>query len=353
MYKDRIQLYKQLEAGFKSKLLVYVTGDRPGMETQIGSDVIDSFVEHLDRIGDTNRISLFLYTRGGNTSSAWNIVNLLRMFCSELQVIVPYKAHSAGTIISLGANEIIMTKQATLSPIDPSVNTPLNPTIPNGSGTYPVSVEAVKGYLEFAKDELNINANNSLADIYIKLTEFVHPLVLGQTYRSRAQIQMLAKKLLINQVTDEEDINKIIGFLCSDSGGHDYTINRREARNDLKLKVSHPTQEQYNIIKQIYDDIKDELQLGVRFDPREINGAYIVRRCLLESIVGGSDYYSTEGRIVHTTIPNVPVGFNETINNSITFDGWRHDMKADSSRNCIQNDGEKDGIYECTKEFQL
>ena len=29
-----------------------------------------------------------------------------------LQVIMPHKAHSAGTIISLEANEIVMTKQA-------------------------------------------------------------------------------------------------------------------------------------------------------------------------------------------------------------------------------------------------
>lgn len=44
------------------------------------------------------------------------------MYCDELQVIIPHKAHSAGTIISLVANEIIMIKQATLSPIDSSIN---------------------------------------------------------------------------------------------------------------------------------------------------------------------------------------------------------------------------------------
>ena len=69
------------------------------------------------------------------------------MYCDELIVVIPHKAHSAGTIISLGANEIIMTKQATLSPIDPSLNTSLNPKI-NEVATYPVSVEAVNGYIE-------------------------------------------------------------------------------------------------------------------------------------------------------------------------------------------------------------
>ena len=70
------------------------------------------------------------------------------MYCEQLQVIVTHKAHSSGTIISLGANEVIMTKQATLGPIDPSLNTELNPRVIDGS-IFPVSVEAVKGYLEF------------------------------------------------------------------------------------------------------------------------------------------------------------------------------------------------------------
>ena len=48
-------------------------------------------------------------------------MNLIRNFCKYFEIIVPFNCHSAGTIISLGANRIVMTKQATLGPIDPSV----------------------------------------------------------------------------------------------------------------------------------------------------------------------------------------------------------------------------------------
>ena len=43
-----------------------------------------------------------------------------------------------------------------------------------------------------------------------------NPLVLGEVYRSKAQIQMMAEKLLQNQVTDSDKIKKIIEFLCSE-----------------------------------------------------------------------------------------------------------------------------------------
>ncbi|MCL1940773.1 MAG: ATP-dependent Clp protease proteolytic subunit, partial [Synergistaceae bacterium] len=158
MYRDRIPLYKDLEVRLGSKLLAYITSDRRGFETQIAADVIDIFMNQLDKIGIVPKISLYLYTRGGETAAAWNIINLLKLYCDELQVIVPHKAHSAGTLICIGANSIIMTKQATLGPIDPSINTFLNPHIPGAppQNTFPVSVEAVKGYLAFAKEGLSI-----------------------------------------------------------------------------------------------------------------------------------------------------------------------------------------------------
>jgi hypothetical protein len=214
----------------------------------------------LDEIGVISKISLYLYTRGRYIVIVWNLVNLIYQFCDELQVVIPYKAHSAGTLISIGANSIIMTKQATLDPIDPSINTLLNPQIPGDpTQTCSVSVEEVKGYIAFAKEELGIKDDAALASILVKLSESVHPLVLGHVYRSRARIKMLAEKLLVNQVSEQHQIQQIISFLCSDSGSHDYTINRREAKESLGLNVEKPSIEEYAIIKKIYDDISDEL----------------------------------------------------------------------------------------------
>jgi hypothetical protein len=39
MLKDRLELYKELEQKRNSKLLVYVTSDRPNLGTQIASDI--------------------------------------------------------------------------------------------------------------------------------------------------------------------------------------------------------------------------------------------------------------------------------------------------------------------------
>ena len=117
MGAQRQQLVQQLEASRDSRVLLFFTGDRRNFETKIASDVYDLFVNHLDKIGDVKKLSLFLYTRGGDTLAAWSLVNLIRQFCEEWEMIIPSKAHSAGTLMALGADNIIMTKQATLGPI--------------------------------------------------------------------------------------------------------------------------------------------------------------------------------------------------------------------------------------------
>ncbi|QPD05851.1 MAG: Serine dehydrogenase proteinase [Candidatus Nitrospira kreftii] len=151
----------------------------------------------------------------------------------------------------LGADSIMMTRQATLGPIDPSVNGPLNPEIPGAPPQQrtPVSVEAINGYLAFAKEEIGLNSSEAKLAVLRSLADRVHPLVLGEVYRSRAQIRMLGQRLIQRQLTDKARVKKVLDFLCSESGSHDYTIYRQEARDELGLKVERPDDALYAIIR--------------------------------------------------------------------------------------------------------
>lgn len=333
MYKERKDLYIQLEKERdNSKIIAYITGDRPGLETQIHPEVYDYFVNLLDKIGVVRKISLFLYTRGGATLAAWSFANLIRQFCDDFEVIIPSKAHSAGTLLSLGANRIVMTKQATLGPIDPSVNTPLNPQIPGGSpnARIPVSVEAIKGFLELAKGELKIKQSEYLTNVLTTLAQQVHPLVLGEVYRAKSQIQMLARKLITTQIQDKKKIETIISFLCSESGSHDYSIHRREAREILGLNIEKPTDLLYGLIKKIYDDIVTELDLTQAFDPNSILGGqnqkkYSLKRALIESVDGGSYFFVSEGTLTRREVQVQPGIQQIAIQDQRVFEGWRHE----------------------------
>lgn len=307
-YQTRRALFSRIEEARNSKAILYVTGDRPGQETQIGSDVLDHLAQHLDKIGVVDRISFILYTRGGETLAAWSIVNLLRMFCDYLEVIVPSKCHSAGTLLCLGADNLVMTKQALLGPIDPTVFAPLGPRLPGNESEAPfdpvgVSVEDINAFMNQARESL---PNQSVAAAFDRLADAVNPLVIGSAFRARGQIRMLGRRLLSNRISDEAKIDKVLDFLCSDSGSHDYTINRREAEHELGLPIERPSWDLYETIDRIHQSYVSEMNLRTHFIPREILGPrdrmlYPSYRALIESVELGSHRFVSKFQFEKTT----------------------------------------------------
>ena len=330
-YSDRQTVYRKIEEDRETKVLSFITSSRQGMETTIAQDCIDPFIDLLENIGPTKRISLILHTDGGQTLAAWRLVNLIRMFCDELEVMVPMKALSAGTLIAIGANRVIMTKQAALGPIDPSVNHPLNPQaiLSGQSKQVPVSVESVRGYLDAARDELKIQGEKALTSVLLNLTGHIHPLVLGEIFRSQAQIRFLAKKLLPRQVSDNDKIESIIDFLCADSGSHDYAIDRREAA-ELGLNIEKPSDDLYKLLRKIHLSYEEELKLLKPYSVHSVlNGAaqdqavsFTITRALVEGTIGGCYGFVSEGTLtrIQVNLNNVP---QEGVKDERTFEGWR------------------------------
>ncbi len=308
---SRKEIYKRIEEKLACKIIAYVTGDRQNAQAQLSGDVLPFFVKVLDEIGVTDHIALILYTRGGDIMAAWSVVNLIRSFCNKFTVIVPFHCHSAGTIICLGADEIIMTKQATLGPIDPSYNSPLNPISQFLPEPYPVSVEQVNAYFQLLESKQIINEAHK-ARLIEQLADKIHPLVLGQVHKTNSQIKRIADRLLSLSYTDLDVRANVVSFLCSDSGSHDYTINRREARDILRLNIEKPDDPLYEMLKSLYDDFHDELQLSTPFMPISplINGQqshdYDLKLCILESTGQNNYCFMQKGKAVVTNNPNNP-----------------------------------------------
>ena len=126
-FEARSAILQEIGTELQAGVLAYVTGDRENFETEIGADVLPRLPRHLEAIGQQNRLALVLYTLGGDVNTPWRFVSFLRSDCDELHVLVPFWAHSAGTLIALGADKIYLARFGTLSPIDPSVTNEFQP----------------------------------------------------------------------------------------------------------------------------------------------------------------------------------------------------------------------------------
>ena len=128
---------------------------------------------------------MFLYTRGGHTLTPNRIVHLLREFCEKLAVLVPFRAHSAGTTLVLGADEIVMGPMGELGPVDPSVANIFNPLIDEKDpqkGNIPISVEDLSAYMTLIREK-GLSDPNVFSTALKALTDRVHPLALGNVHR--------------------------------------------------------------------------------------------------------------------------------------------------------------------------
>ena len=85
------------------------------------------------------------------------------------------------------------------------------------------------------------------------------------------------------------------------------------------------------IIKDIYDDISNEMELENPYNPAIIlNGAsnypYSFRRGLIESLNNGTDVFLSEGTLSKQSFipaPGMPPQIN--LSDDRTFEGWKHE----------------------------
>jgi len=268
---ERREIIKQIEETRKSRVICYLTSDRPNAEAAINKDVLPLFYEHLESMGDAANIDLFIYTSGGDTLAAFGIARLLREFSNTIGVLIPQRCHSAGSLIALGANSIVMLRGATLSPIDPSIMGPLNPVIEPPLApqrqVLPLSVESVAGFKDLVTQDWDIKGEEALTAAFRMLAEKVHPLALGNVYRARQQIEELAKTLLADHRSDEDNVTKIVKTLTRGLGSHDYPLSRRQARALFGSQLAQSDPELERLLWLLYLDFAAEMELRSPFDP--------------------------------------------------------------------------------------
>ena len=110
----------------KRNVIAYYSGflSKPGIQLlDINDEDMNGFMMAVHKMDRSLGLDLILHTPGGSIASTETIVRYLhQMFGSDVRVIVPQIAMSAGTMIACCSREILMGKHSSLGPIDPQLN---------------------------------------------------------------------------------------------------------------------------------------------------------------------------------------------------------------------------------------
>lgn len=215
----------------------------------------------LVEVGRNNNLNLILDSTGGYSDDAYKIADIFHEFCNDLTVIIPRKAKSAATLLSLCASKILMGPLSELGPCDPMISVPeslVTPTtvtpqqVPAKDETKPkektrqMNALALRDFLEAAGILLKDNDGNSVGYDADKLIPYMQKGILslwliGDFERSSKQTCQYSENLLCRYMfKNKPEKQPLIPVIAHKLGEgyfhHDYPIGRREAQ-DLGLEA--------------------------------------------------------------------------------------------------------------------
>jgi len=119
----------------------------------ITEEDIQGFMEVVHGL-KSEALDLIIHSPGGSPAATEAIVKYLRKKFTDIRIIVPQGAMSAGTMLACAGNRIVMGKHSFLGPIDPQF------ILPHAQGTHRmVPAQAILDQFELAKKECKDSQN--------------------------------------------------------------------------------------------------------------------------------------------------------------------------------------------------
>jgi len=245
----------------KKYYLLMVYPDVEESRFAIDSDDVLSILKEMDKISsekEDTAIDLLLNSYGGDIYSAYKIISIARSHCSDLTAVVPLYAKSAATLMTLGANRIVMGAQSELGPLDLPTEHPI------AEGRMMSALDAVRPIEYLAgtasnlgfrlglliRREIGLSRKDSIqialefASRYIEpIISKLDPLIVNECYREldiagRYAREFLSRYMLVAKKNKEELAQSIAHQLVWGYPSHGFAICINEAKK-IGLEVCH------------------------------------------------------------------------------------------------------------------
>ena len=235
------------------------------------------------RQGRRKSVYCILTTHGGNPDAAYKIARCLQQAYDKFILFVPFYCKSAGTLIALGAGELVLGEDAELGPLDAQVRT-REELFEFGSSLNPLSalellrtqvMQTYRDYLLEIKLGSGLTTKMS-AEIAAELAlgsfrpiyEQVDPMRLGELWRAVNIAFDYGKRLQHDNLFAGALERLVLGY-----PSHGFVIDRREAE-ELFRNVRAPSGHEAPILRllaSVYQDVKigDTIEVGLLNPPEQ------------------------------------------------------------------------------------
>ncbi|MFZ4736772.1 MAG: hypothetical protein ACOYM9_12550 [Bradymonadia bacterium] len=200
--------------------------------------VVDALVEVVHPLAGGRPLDLFLDAGSGVSLEAWRVVSFLHERFQGYTAIVPFASSPVVTQLALGANALLMTDVASLSPLYPF----------ELSG----ELRALHADLDAAQALLGAEQFKALVPRFI---ERVDAQQIGLVHRGWETVRTLARASLethLDPGTDRERIDRAVDRLCAVGTPSGFPFTRRDCEQRLGLPVVRPDDTLASIIWRLH-----------------------------------------------------------------------------------------------------
>lgn len=243
---------KDIEDIRKHPLVVYagnVIKPQGNIEISYSDDL--PFSEMIATVPNTDSLDILIVTPGGSAQQVSQFVDKIRPRFTNVSMILPYMAMSAGTIWALSGNDILMDQRAFIGPIDPQVTGKDGKFVPaqailallkriqeDGEGNIQ------KGQPPNWSDRL-ILQNMDPKEIGNAISQSEYSIQLATEYLQKYKFRDWKNHSNGTPVTPDEVAAKakeVASKLCSHEYWkvHSHGISREVAWDELKIKIDFP-----------------------------------------------------------------------------------------------------------------
>lgn len=192
---------------------------RPNVpDIEINDKDINALMENVYGLDRSKGLDLILHTPGGDIAATEQIINYLHsVFDGNIRAIVPQMAMSAGSMISVSCNTIIMGRQSCLGPFDPQFNG--------------LPCQSVRK--EFKKALEDIQANPGSLGLWQVVFSKYTPTFILSCEQAEQLADELVRKLLKRSVGAPDKIDKILKLFGDndESKTHSRHIDKEKCKN--------------------------------------------------------------------------------------------------------------------------
>lgn len=190
--------------------------------TSINDNDINALMNAVNKLDRNKELDIIIHTPGGDIAATESIVNYLQsVFPSRIRAIVPQLSMSAGTMIALSCNSIVMGNQSSLGPIDPQFN-----------GI------ACQGIIdEYSRAIKDVSNNPNALGIWQPIISKYHPTLIGDCENAVKWSKELATKWL-KRVNPKINMRMVENLFIShaNSYSHSRHISKAECKS-VGLKI--------------------------------------------------------------------------------------------------------------------